>query len=74
MSLQRSEGEKLRQEVWEASDELSEAQREVVIFHYISGYSYEEIAETPCGLRSQTAPTGTFPTFFQAVEAPESRW
>jgi RNA polymerase sigma-70 factor (ECF subfamily) len=46
VSLQKSEGEKLRQEVWDAIDELSEAQREVVILHYISGYSYKEIAET----------------------------
>jgi predicted DNA-binding protein YlxM (UPF0122 family) len=46
MSLQRSEGEKLRQEVWGAIDELSKTQREVVILHYISGYSYKEIAET----------------------------
>jgi RNA polymerase sigma-70 factor (ECF subfamily) len=36
---------KLRQEVWEAIDELSEEHREVVILHYISGYSYEEISE-----------------------------
>jgi len=36
--------EKLRQEVWEAIDELPTAQREVVVLHYISGYSYKEIS------------------------------
>ncbi len=39
------EQRKLRQEVWEAIDELSEDHREVVILHYISDYSYEEISE-----------------------------
>jgi len=43
--LRIHESEKLRQEIWEAIDELSTAQREVVILHYISGYSYKEIGE-----------------------------
>ncbi|MFC1717541.1 RNA polymerase sigma factor [Candidatus Poribacteria bacterium] len=37
--------EKLRQEVWDAIDELTEDYREAVILHYISGYSYKEISE-----------------------------
>ena len=41
----RYQREKLRQEVWEAIDELSENHREAVILHYISGYSYKEIGE-----------------------------
>jgi len=41
----RYQSDKLRQEVWDAIDELAEARREVVILHYISGYSYEEISE-----------------------------
>jgi len=44
-SLRRYPSEKLRQDIWEAIDELSTAQREVVILHYISGYSYKEISE-----------------------------
>ena len=43
--LRTYESEKLRQEIWEAIDELSTAHREVVILHYISGYSYKEIGE-----------------------------
>ncbi|MFC1717778.1 sigma-70 family RNA polymerase sigma factor [Candidatus Poribacteria bacterium] len=42
LSYQR---EKLRQEVWDAIDGLPEDHREVVILHYISGYSYREISE-----------------------------
>lgn len=42
--LQRHERDKLRREIWDAIDELPEAHREVVILHYISGYSYKEIA------------------------------
>jgi len=41
----RYKSDKLRQEVWEAIDELSEEHREAVILHYISGYSYKEISE-----------------------------
>ncbi|MFC1717539.1 sigma-70 family RNA polymerase sigma factor [Candidatus Poribacteria bacterium] len=37
--------EKLRQEIWEAIDGLAESYREIVILHYISGYSYKEIGE-----------------------------
>jgi RNA polymerase sigma-70 factor, ECF subfamily len=37
--------EKLRQEVWDAIDELAEAHKEAVILYYISGYSYREISE-----------------------------
>ena len=40
----RYQSDKLRQEVWDAIDELAEHHREVVILHYISGYSYEEIS------------------------------
>jgi RNA polymerase sigma-70 factor (ECF subfamily) len=43
--LQRYERDKLRQEIWDAIDELPDAHREVVILHYISGYSYKEIAQ-----------------------------
>jgi len=38
-------GDNLRQQIWEAIDELSEDHREAVILHYISGYSYKEIGE-----------------------------
>ncbi|MFC1716639.1 sigma-70 family RNA polymerase sigma factor [Candidatus Poribacteria bacterium] len=38
-------GEKLRQQVWDAIDELAEDHREVVILHYVSGYTYKEIGE-----------------------------
>jgi RNA polymerase sigma-70 factor (ECF subfamily) len=41
----RYQREKLRQEVWDAIDELAEDYREVVILHYISGYSYKEISQ-----------------------------
>ncbi len=41
----RYQREKLRQEIWEAIDELAADHREVVILHYISGYSYREIAQ-----------------------------
>jgi len=41
----RYERDKLRHEVWEAIDELSEDHREAIILHYISGYSYKEISE-----------------------------
>ncbi|MFC1715487.1 sigma-70 family RNA polymerase sigma factor [Candidatus Poribacteria bacterium] len=37
--------DRLRQQVWEAIDELSSDYREVIILHYISGYSYKEISE-----------------------------
>ena len=37
--------EKLRQEVWDAIDELAEDHREAVVLHYISGYSYKEISQ-----------------------------
>ena len=37
--------DKLRQEVWEAIDGLVEDHREVVILHYISGYTYKEIGQ-----------------------------
>ncbi|MFC1717476.1 sigma-70 family RNA polymerase sigma factor [Candidatus Poribacteria bacterium] len=37
--------ERLREEVWEAIDELTEEHREAVILYYISGYSYKEISE-----------------------------
>jgi RNA polymerase sigma-70 factor (ECF subfamily) len=40
----RYQSDKLRQEVWDAIDELAEERREVVILHYINGYSYEEIS------------------------------
>jgi len=43
--LQRYETDKLRQDVWDAIDDLSEHHREVVVLHYISGYSYKEIGE-----------------------------
>ncbi len=38
------QSEKLRQEVWEAVDELADDHKEAVILHYISGYSYKEIS------------------------------
>ncbi len=41
----RYQRDKLRHEVWEAIDELTEDYRDVVILHYISGYSYKEISE-----------------------------
>ena len=41
----RYQSEKLRQEVWEAVDELAEDHREAVTLYYISGYSYKEISE-----------------------------
>ena len=41
----RYQRDKLRHEVWEAIDELSEDHREAVVLHYISGYSYKEIGE-----------------------------
>ena len=37
--------EKLRQEVWDAIDELTEDHKEAVILYYISGYSYKEMSE-----------------------------
>ena len=39
------QSEKLRQEVWDAIDGLAGDHREVVILHYISGYSYKEIGD-----------------------------
>ncbi|MFC1715486.1 sigma-70 family RNA polymerase sigma factor [Candidatus Poribacteria bacterium] len=41
----RYQRDKLRHEVWEAIDELTEDYREAVILHYISGYSYKEISK-----------------------------
>jgi RNA polymerase sigma-70 factor (ECF subfamily) len=41
----RYQRNQLRQQVWEAIDELAESHREVVILRYISGYSYKEISE-----------------------------
>jgi len=41
----RNQRERLRQWVWDAIDVLSGEHREVVILHYISGYSYKEIGE-----------------------------
>jgi len=41
----RYQRDELRQEVWEAIDELAEDYRESVILYYISGYSYKEISE-----------------------------
>ena len=41
----RHQREKLRQDVWEVIDELSEDHREAVILYYISGYSYKEISQ-----------------------------
>ena len=44
------EGVTLRQEravaLWQAVDELPEAQREVVVLRYQQGFSYKEIAQT----------------------------
>jgi len=37
--------ERLREEVWEAIDELAAEHREAVTLYYISGYSYREISE-----------------------------
>ncbi len=37
--------DRLRQKVWDAIDELKEEHREVVVLHYISGYSYKEISQ-----------------------------
>jgi RNA polymerase sigma factor (sigma-70 family) len=41
----RYQSEKLRQEIWDAIDELAEDYRQAVILYYISGYSYKEMSE-----------------------------
>ncbi len=41
----RREREKIRQEVWDAIDGLTEDHREAVVLYYISGYSYKEMGE-----------------------------
>ncbi len=41
----KDQGDELRQEVWDAIDELIDEHREAVILYYISGYSYKEISE-----------------------------
>jgi len=41
----RYQREKLREDIWDAIDELTGDHREAVVLHYVSGYSYKEISE-----------------------------